>query len=85
MQREENEIELGLVFKLGEKNQIISDQIPVNTLIEDMEKIKNGFITKGNFTLGDKDIDTKRFFKDSHELANFIDKTLDKYDDHPST
>ena len=31
-----------------------------------------------------KEIDTNRFFKDSNELAKFIDKILDKYDDHPS-
>ena len=37
------------------------------------------------FSLSDEgDIDTNRFFKDSDEIANFIDKILDKYDDHPS-
>ena len=50
-----------------------------------MEKLKNGFFTNGYFTLGEEgEIDTNRFFKDSDELAKFIDKILDKYDDHPS-
>ena len=50
-----------------------------------MEKMKNGFFTNGYFSLGDEgEIDTNRFFKDSDELAKFIDKILDKYDDHPS-
>ena len=50
-----------------------------------MEKLKNGFFTNGYFTLGEEgEIDTNRFFKNSDELAKFIDKILDKYDDHPS-
>ena len=51
-----------------------------------MEKLKNGFFTNGYFSLGDEEgeIDTNRFFKNSDELAEFIDKILDKYDDHPS-
>ena len=50
-----------------------------------MEKLKNVFFTNGHFSLGDDgEIDTNRFFKDSNEIAEFIDKTLDKYDDHPS-
>ena len=45
-----------------------------------MEKLNNGY-----FSLGDEgEIDTNRFFKDIDELAKFIDKILDKYDDHPS-
>ena len=50
-----------------------------------MEKLKIGFFTNGYFSLGDDGkIDTIRFFKDSDESAKFIDKILDKYDDHPS-
>ena len=50
-----------------------------------MEKLKNGFFTNGYFSLGEEgEIDTNRFFKDSDELAKFIDRILDKYDDHPS-
>ena len=51
-----------------------------------MEKLKNGFFTNGYFSLGEEEgeIDTNRFFENSDELANFIDKILDKYDDHPS-
>ena len=50
-----------------------------------MEKFKNGFFTIGYLTLGDEvEIDTRRFFKDSSELAKIIDKILDKHDDHPS-
>ena len=84
-QKEENEIDLGLFLELAEENKIIYNQAPVITLIEDMKKLKNGFFTNGYFTLGeDGEIDTNRFFKDSDELAKFIDKILDKYDDHPS-
>ena len=32
----------------------------------------------------DGEIETKRFFKDSDELPKFIDKILDKSDDHTS-
>ena len=50
-----------------------------------MEKLRNGFFTNGYFSLGDEGgIDTNRFFKDSKELAKFIDKILNKYDDHPT-
>ena len=84
-QKEENEIDLGLFLELAEENKIIYNQTPVSTLIEDIEKLKNGFFTNGYFSLGDDgEIDTNRFFKDSDELAKFIDKILDKYDDHPS-
>ena len=84
-QKEDNEIDLGLFLELAEENKIIYNQIPINTLIEDMEKLKNGFFTNGYFHLGDEgEIDTNRFFKDSDELAKFIYKILDKYDDHPS-
>ena len=84
-QKEENDIDLGLFLELAEENKIIHNQVPVNTLIEDMAKLKNGFFTNGYFSLGDEgEIDTNRFFKDNNELAKFIDKILDKYDDHPS-
>ena len=50
-----------------------------------MEKLKNGFFTNGYFTLGEEgEIDTNRFFKNSDELAELIDKILDKNDDYPS-
>ena len=43
------------------------------------------FLTNGYFTLGEEgEIETDRFFKNSNDLANFIDKILDKYDDLPS-
>ena len=84
-QKEENEIDLGLFLELAEENKFIYNQVPVSTLIEDMEKLKNGFFTNGYFTLGEEgEIDTNRFFKDSDELVKFIDKILDKYDDHLS-
>ena len=85
-QKEENEIDLGLFLELAE-NKIIYNQVPINILIEDMEKLKNGFFTNGYFSLGEEgEIDTNRFFKnsDDDELAKFIDKIIDKYDDHPS-
>ena len=85
-QKEDVEIDLGLFLELAEENKIIYNQVPINILVEDMEKLKNGFFTNGSFTLGDDDgeIDTNRFFKNSDELAKFIDKILDKYDHHPS-
>ena len=84
-QKEENEINLGLFLELAEENKIIYNQIPINILIEDMEKLKNGFFTNGYFSLGEEgEVDTNRFFKNSDELAKFIDKILAKYDDHPS-
>ena len=84
-QKEENEIDLGLFLELAEENKSIYNQVPINILIEDMEKLKNAFLTNGYFSLGEEgEIDTNRFFKNSDELAKFIDKILDKYDDHPS-
>ena len=84
-QQAENEIDLGFFLELAEEDKIVYNQVPVNAPIEDMEKLRNGFLTNGFFNLGDDgEIDTKRFFKHSNELAKFIDKFLDKYDDHPS-
>ena len=44
MQDEESEIDLGLFFELAEENKILYNQVPVNFLIEDMEKLKSGFL-----------------------------------------
>ena len=50
-----------------------------------MEKLKNGFLTKGYYSLCfEGEIDINRFFKDNDKLAKFIDKILDKFDNHPS-
>ena len=85
MLKGENEIDFGLFFGLADENKIIYNQTPVNTVIEDMENLKIGFFANGYSSLGDAgEIDTNRFFKDCSELAKFIDKILDKYDDHPS-
>ena len=44
-----------------------------------MQKLTNGFFTNGYFSLGDEgEIDTNRFFRDSDELAEFVDKILNK-------
>ena len=84
-QKEDDEIDFGLFLDLAEENKIIYNQTPVNTLIEDMEKHKNGFFTNGYLSFDDDgEIDTNRFFKNSDELAKFIEKILDKHDDHPS-
>ena len=48
-QKEENEIDLGLFFEVAEENKIIYTQVPISTLIEDMEKLKNGFFYKRLF------------------------------------
>ena len=45
MQKEENEIDLGFVFKLAEENKILYNQATVKTLKLDTEKLKNGFLT----------------------------------------
>ena len=42
-QNEDFEIDLSLFLNLAEELKIIYNQTPVNTLIEDMEKLKNGF------------------------------------------
>ena len=83
-QKEDDEIDLGFFLELAEENKIIYNQVPICLLIEDMEKMKNAFFTNGYFSLGDGEIDTNRFFKDSDELVKFIDEILDKYDGHPS-
>ena len=47
--------------------------------------MKNGFSKNCYFSLGDEgEIDTNRFFKERNELAEFMDKTLDRYGDHPA-
>ena len=85
MQKEDNEIDLGLFLELEEENKILYNQTPVNILIQDGEKPRHVFFTNGYFSLGDEgEINTNRFFKDSQGLSEFIDKILVKYDDHPS-
>ena len=75
MQKEENEVDLGFFLELAEENKVIYNHIPVNTLVEFMEKMKNGFFTNGYFSLDDNgEFDTNRFFKDTDELVKFIDK-----------
>ena len=67
-QKEDNEIDLGWFFELAEENKNIYNQIQLNTLIEDTEKLKNDFFTNAYFSLDDEgEIDTYRFFKDSNE------------------
>ena len=84
-QEQENEVDLGFFLEISEEDNIIYNQVPLYTLIEDMEKLKIGFFTFGKFSLGDDgEIDINGFFKDSTELAEFIDKILDKHDDYPS-
>ena len=77
--KEEIEIDLGVFFELAEENKNIYNQTPVDTLKENMEKLRNGFFTNVYFSRGDdREIDTIRFFKDSNELVKLIDKILDK-------
>ena len=78
-QKEEDEIDLGSFLEIAAEYKIVYNQTPVNTLIEDMEKLKNCFFTNGFFTLTDEgEIKTNRVLRDSTELAKFIDKKLDK-------
>ena len=61
--KEENEIDLGFFLELAEENKIKYNHTPVNTLIEDMEKLKNGFSTIAYFSQDDEqEVDTERFF-----------------------
>ena len=63
MQKEENEIDLGSFFELAEEYKIIYNQVAVNFLTEDMEKLKNGSFTNSYLTQGDeREIDTNRLF-----------------------
>ena len=79
-----NEIDFDSFLALAEENKIIYNQAPVNTLIEGVEKLKNCFFTNGYFTLGDeREFENNNFFQDSNQLAQFLDKIVDKYDDHP--
>ena len=72
-------MDLVLFLKLAEENKNIYNQTPVNTLIEDIEELQNGFFTNGYFSQGDEgEIATNKFFKDSNELAKFMDKIGDK-------
>ena len=85
MQREENEIDLGSFHEIPEENKVVYNQAPVNTLIEDIKKLKNVSFAEGFSSLCEEgEIDTNRFFEDSNELAKFIDKLLNKYDNHHS-
>ena len=84
-QKEDDEGDLGFFLELAEENIILYNQTPVNTPIEDMGSLKNGFFTSGFFSLADVgEIDTNRFFKVSNEVYRFVDKKLDKYDDFSS-
>ena len=59
----DNEVDLGLYLELPEETKIVYNQTPVNTLIEDMKKLRNGFFTNGYFSLGDEgEIDANRLF-----------------------
>ena len=63
MQKKDDEIELALFLELAEQNKIVSNQVPLNALIEHMEKLKNGCFTNGYVSLGDEgEINTNRFF-----------------------
>ena len=46
MRKQKNEIDLALFFKKAE-SKIIYNQVPVNTLMKNMEKLKNGLFTNG--------------------------------------
>ena len=54
MQKEKNEICLGLFFERAEENKMIYNQVPVITLIEEKKKLKYGIFKIGYFTLGDE-------------------------------
>ena len=45
--KEDDEIDLGLFLELAEEKKIIYNQVPINILVEDMEKLKNDFFSNG--------------------------------------
>ena len=55
MHKEGNEIDIGLFFEVAQEDKIIYNQVPVNTLREDMEKLKNVVFTMDYFSLGDEE------------------------------
>ena len=58
--KEEKYIDLGVFHELAEETKFIYDQAPVNTRIEDMEKLKKEFFPNGFFSPGyEVEIDTK--------------------------
>ena len=42
--KQEDGIDLGLFFELAEEHEIVFNKIPVNTLIEDLGTLKDGFL-----------------------------------------
>ena len=60
MQKDEIEIDFGFFRELAEENKIIYNQVAANSLIEDMEELKNGFFTNCYLGQGDEgEIETK--------------------------
>ena len=62
--QEKDEIDLSLFFELAEEYKIGYNQTPVNTLIEDMEKLESGFFTNDVFVY---------MRKENMKLIDFLD------------
>ena len=63
-EKEEDEIVSGFFLKIAEEDKKVYNQTPVNTLIEDMAKLKNGLLTNVCFTLGDDgETESNQFFE----------------------
>ena len=73
-----------MFFELAEE-EFFYNQTPVKSLVEDMKKLKDGFLRNGLFVRREEgEIEDNRFLRDSEELANFINKILDKHHDQTS-
>ena len=71
-QREgENEVNLCLFLELAKEGKMVYNHAPVNTLIEDMVYLRNGFSTNGIFIINGKgELETNRFFRINRPTVN---------------
>ena len=83
-QRQENGVDLGLFLELAQKGKIVHNHAPVNTPLEDIEYLRNGFFMNGVFIKNsDGEVEADRFFRYSRVRADFIERTIDRYDVRP--
>ena len=80
-----NEVDLGLFLELAQKGKAVHNHAPVNTHLEEIEYLRNGFFTNGVFIINSEgEVEAYRFFRDSKVRADFIERTIDRYDDRPN-
>ena len=79
MKRSEKKARIDTVRFRTQEGKIVFNHAPVNTLLEEMEFLRNGFYTKAVFIInGEEEIDTDRFFRESRVLAEIIKRKVDK-------